>query len=186
MQVAPAHPSQIPFHFFPKSSSLPSLIPPVVVKKRVVPVPLRAPRATPRPLDDLHERKPSQAVISANVLASPPSPRESPLPRSPNVGRSAHAPLTRVTRLRHPHPLTHASRQSFPLHRRHAHLRNRSPTSLPPSTRSGSRSFSVRPTTDETIPRECHIDEDAVLDDTFLSSEKVVLGIMKSYVQCKS
>ena len=52
-----------------------------------------------------------------------PPPRESPLPRSPNVGRSARAPLTRVTRLRHPRPLTHASRRSFPLHRRHAHLR---------------------------------------------------------------
>ena len=107
MNVAPAHPPQIPFHFFPKSSSPPSLIPPVVVKKRVVPVPPQAPRATPRPLDNIHERKPSQAS-------------------------------------------------------------------------------SVLPITDESIPRECHIDEDAVLDDTFLSSEKVVLGIMKSYVQCKS
>jgi hypothetical protein len=115
-----------------------------------------------------------------------PPPRESPLPHSPNVGRSAGALLARVTRLRHPRPLTHTSRRSFPLHRRHAHLRvtDRLHHFHPPRVRIA---FLFRPsTTDETIPRECHIDEDAVLDDTFLSSEKVVLGIMKSYVQCKS
>ena len=95
-----------------------TVIPPVVVKKRVVPMPQQA----PRPLDDLHERKPSQAVISANLLAFGPPPRESPLPHSPNVGRSAHAPLAQVTQLRHPRPFTHASRRSFPLHRCHTHL----------------------------------------------------------------
>ena len=189
MQVAPAHPSQIPFHFFPKSSSLPSLIPPVVVKKRVVPVPPQAPRATPRPLDDLYERKPSQAVISTNVLASRPSPKR----KSPSALAQRRAKRARSSDSSDatPPPSSSYSRESSIVSSAsssRASTRNRSspPTSLPPSTRSGSRSSSVLPTTDEPIPRECHIDEDAVLDDTFLSSEKVVLGIMKSYVQCKS
>jgi len=166
-----------------------TVIPPVVVKKCVVPVPPQAPRATPRPLDDLHERKTSQAVISANVLASRPSPKR----KSPSALAQRRAKRARSSDSSDatPPPSSSYSRESSIVSSAsssRASTRNRSspPTSLPPSTRSGSRSSSVLPITDESIPRECHIDEDAVLDDTFLSSEKVVLGIMKSYVQCKS
>src|SRR6266851_2551693 len=101
-----------------------TVIPPVVVKKRVVPVPPQAPRATPRPLDDLHERKTSQAVISANVLASRPSPkRKSPSALAQRRAKRARSSDSSDATLLHPRPLTHASRRSFPLHRRHAHLR---------------------------------------------------------------
>ena len=100
-----------------------TVIPPVVVKKHVVTVPLRAPRATPRPLDDLHERKPSQAVISANLLASRPSPKS----KSPSALAQRRAKRARSSDLSDATPpplsLTHTSRRSFPLHRCHAHLR---------------------------------------------------------------
>lgn len=189
MQVVPAHPAQHPFHFFSKSSTPPSHIPPVVVKTRVVPLPQQAARIAPRPLDDLHDQKPLQAAIFANVLASRPAVKR----KSPN----AHTHNRRPKRARSsdssdatPPPSSSYSRESSIVSTAsssRASTRNRSspPTSLSPSTRSRSRSSSVLPIIDEPIPRECHIDEDAVLDDTFLSSEIVVLGIMKSYVQCQ-
>jgi hypothetical protein len=189
MQVAPAHPPQHPFHFFPKASSAPSHIPPVVVKTRVVTVPHQAARTAPRPLDDFHDRKPIQAVISANVLAPhPPAKRKSPYAYTERRAKRARSSDSSDAT---PPPSSSHSRESSIVSTAsssRSSTRNRSspPTSIPPSTRSRSRSSSVLPIIDEPIPRECHIDDDAVLDDAFLSSEKVVLGIIKSYVQCRS
>ncbi|KAH9992511.1 histone methylation protein DOT1-domain-containing protein [Russula compacta] len=186
MQVAPAHPPQLPFHFFPKSSTLPSHIPPVVVKTRVVPVPHQVVHPTPRPLETFHERKPSQP-ISPNVLATKPLPKR----KSPHAHTQRHAKRARSSDLSDatPPPSSARTRESSiasSTSSSRSSTRNRSspPTSIAPSTRSRSRSSSVLPIADEPIPRECHIDEDAVLDDdAFLSSEKVVLRLMKSYVR---
>jgi hypothetical protein len=189
MQLAPPHPPQHPFHFFPKPSSPPSHIPPVVVKTRVVTVPHHAARTAPRPRDDFHDRKPTQAVISTNVIASQPAAKR----KSPDAYTQRRAKRARSSDSSDatPPPSSSHSRESSIVSSAsssRSSTRNRSspPTSLPPSTRSRSRSSSVLPIVDEPIPRECHIDDDAVLDDTFLSSEKVVLGIIKSYVQCRS
>jgi hypothetical protein len=121
-----------------------TVIPPVVVKKRVVTVVplLRAPRATPRPLDDLYERKPSQAVISANLLASRPSPtRKSP---SALAQRRAKRARSSGSSDATPPPSSFYSRESSIVSSAslsHASTRNRSspPTSLPPSTHEADR-----------------------------------------------
>jgi hypothetical protein len=181
MQVASPLPPHIPFHFFPKSSSSSSHLPSVVVKTRAVPVPLQAVHATPTTTSNLHDRGPSQA---ANALTTRPSTKR----RSPHAHTQRYAKRARSSDSSDATPppsRTRASSVASSISSRSS-TRNRSspPTSLPPSTRCGSRSSSVLPISDEPIPRECHIDKDAVLDDTFLSSEKVVLGLMKSYVQC--
>jgi hypothetical protein len=188
MQVASPLPPQIPFHFFPKSasSSSSSHLPSVVVKTRAVPVPHQAVRDTPTTISNFHDRGLSHAATSANVLTMRPSTkRRSPHAHSQRCAKRARSSDSSDATPPPSSSRTRASSVASSISSR-ASTRNRSspPTSLPPSTRSGSRSSSVLPILDEPIPRECHIDEDAVLDDTFLSSEKVVLGLMKSYVQC--
>ncbi|KAI0288883.1 hypothetical protein BC826DRAFT_650488 [Russula brevipes] len=187
MQVAPAHPPQIPFHFFPKQPSPPSHLPPVVVRTRVVPVPHQPVRPTPRLLDHLHEQNTPQPAVSANVLTTRPSAKRKS-PHAHTQRRAKRARSSDSSDATPPPSSSSHSRESSIVSTAsssRASTRNRSspPTSLSPSTRSRSRSSSVLPTTEEPIPRECHIDEDAVLDDTFLSSEKVVLRLMKTYVQ---
>ena len=180
MQLAAAHPTQIPFHFFPKSSSS-SHPPSVAVKTRVVPVPHQL---TPAPTP-VHNNRPQQPrTLSTNRPTKRASTQQQRNERCAKRARSSD--LSDAT----PPPSSSRSRESSiasSSSSSRASTRNRSspPTSLPPSTRSSSRSSSVLPTTDEPIPRECHIHDDAVQDDdSFLSSEKVVLRLMKSYVQC--
>ncbi len=181
MQVASAHPPQIPFHFFPKSSSS-SHASSVVVKTRVVPVPPKPTRSTPTPVLNVHNRHQPLVAASANFTAKRRSPQQHSERRVKRARSSDSSDAT-------PPPSSSRSRESSiasTVSSSCTSSRNRSspPTSLPPSTRSRSRSSSVLPTTDEPIPRECHVHDDAVLDDSFLSSEKVVLRLMKSYVQC--
>lgn len=184
MQVASPLPPHVPFHFFPKSSSSPSHLPSVVVKTRAVPVPHQVARTTPGPHDNLNDQNLSQIADALTMRSS--TKRRSPhahTQRSPKRARSSDS--SDAT----PPPSSSRSRESSiasSVSSSRSSTRNRSspPTSVPPSTRSRSRSSSVLPFTDEPIPRECHIEEDAVLDETFLSSENVVLGLMKSYVQC--
>jgi hypothetical protein len=180
MQVASAHPPQIPFHFFPKSSSS-THTPSVAVKTRVVAVPPQLTRPATTSVLNVHDR-PQPRALSTN----PPTKRASTQQRTERCAKRARSSdLSDAT----PPPSWSRSRESSiasSSSSSRASTRNRSspPTSLPPSTRSSSRSSSVLPTTEEPIPRECHIHDDAVLDDSFLSSEKVVLRLMKSYVQC--
>ena len=190
MQVASPHPPQLPFHFFPKSSSSSHThVSPVVVKTRVISLPHQSPHPHPRPLDNLHETNPPQASLTAEVLAA----RSSAKRRSPYAHTQRRAKRARSSDSSDatPPPSSSRSRESsiasFASSSR-ASTRNRSspPTSLSSSTRSRSRSSSVLPIIEVPIPRECHIDEDAVFDDAFLSSEKVVLRLMKSYVRCQS
>jgi [histone H3]-lysine79 N-trimethyltransferase len=190
MQVASPHPPLPPFHFFPKSTSPPSQHPSVVVKTRVITVPQQSARSTPRPVDDLYQRNSSQAAASANGLTThPATKRHHPYPHSQRRAKRARSSDSSDAT---PPPPSSRSRESSiasSASSSRASTRNRSspPTSVAPSTRSRSRSSSVLPIiTDEPIPRECHIDEDAVLDDSLLSSENVVLSLMKSYVQCQS
>ncbi|KAH9963553.1 hypothetical protein BC827DRAFT_118497 [Russula dissimulans] len=186
MQVASTHPPQLPFHFFPKSSSSHTHLSSVVVKKRLVSKPHPSLHPPPRPLDDLLEQRLPQVPLTAEVLAA----RSSTKRRSPYAHAQRRAKRARSSDSSDatPPPSSSRSRESsiasFASSSR-ASTRNRSspPTSLPPSTRSRSRSSSVLPITDEPIPRECHINEDTVFDEAFLSSEKVVLRLMKSYVQ---
>ena len=183
MQVASPHPPQSPFHFFPKPSSS-SQIPSVSVKTRVVEVPPQLTRPAATPLLNVHHWSQPRA-LSRNPLAKRSSSQQHNGRRSKRARLSEHSDAT-------PPPSPSFSRESSIVSSisssSRASTRNRSspPTSLPPSTRSSSRSSSVLPTTDEPIPRECHIHHDAVLDDSFLSSEKVVLRLMKSYVRCWS
>ena len=178
-----SHPPQIPFHFFPKPSPS-SHTPSVAVKTRVVPVPPQLTRSIPTPALNVHSRPQPELPSSTN----PPTKRASTQQRSERCTKRArsseHSDAT-------PPPPSSRSRESSiasSTSSSRASTRNRSspPTSLSSSTRSRSRSSSVLPTTDEPIPRECHIHDDAVLDDSFLSSEKVVLRLMKSYVRCPS
>ena len=182
MQVASAHPPQIPFHFFPKSSSS-SHTPSVTVKTRVVSLPPQVTRPAPTPVLNVHNR-PQHRAPSSNPSAKRASTQQLNERCSKRARSSEHSDAT-------PPPSSSWSRESSIVSSSsssRASTRNRSspPTSLPPSTRSSSRSrsSSVLPTTDEPIPRECHIHDDAVLDDSFLSNEKVVLRLMKSYVRC--
>ena len=176
MQLAAAHPPQSSFHFFPKSSS--AHAPSVAVKTRVVPVPHELiPAPTP-----IHNR-PQPRALSTDRPAKRASTQQQRNERCTKRARSSD--LSDAT----PPPSSSRSRESSiasSSYSSRASTRNRSspPTSLPPSTRSSSRSSSVLPTTDDPIPRECHIHDDAIQDDSFLSSEKVVLRLMKSYVQC--
>ena len=180
MQLAMSHPPQIPFHFFPKTSSS-SHTPSLTVKTRVVPVPPQLTRSTPTPAFNSPQPRVAPPII-------PPTKRASTQQRNERCSKRArsseHSDAT-------PPPPSSRSRESSiasSTSSSRASTRNRSspPTSLSPSTHSRSRSSSVLPTTDEPIPRECHIHDDAVIDDSFLSSEKVVLRLMKSYVRCPS
>ncbi|KAI0247837.1 hypothetical protein BJV78DRAFT_863147 [Lactifluus subvellereus] len=187
MQLTSAHPPQIPFHFFPKSTSPPSHVPSVVVKTRVVTVPQQATRSasTPRQVDNLHQRNPSQVAPSTNVFTTHPATKRY-LPYAHSQRRAKRARSSDSSDATPPPPSrTRESSIASSASSSRASTRNRSspPTSVASSIRSRSRSSSVLPIFDDPIPRECHIDEDAVLDDTFLSSEKVVLRLMKSYVQ---
>ncbi|KAH8978675.1 hypothetical protein EDB92DRAFT_140460 [Lactarius akahatsu] len=180
MQVASAHPPQIPFHFFPKPSSS-SHAPSVAVKTRVVAVPPQVTRSTPTPVLNVHNRLQPRVAASTNPPAKRSSTQQLNERCSKRARSSEHSDAT-------PPPSSSCSRESsiaFSISSSRSSTRNRSspPTSLAPSTRSRSRSSSVLPTTDEPIPRECHIHDDAVLDDSLLSSEKVVLRLMKSYVR---
>ncbi|KAH9028320.1 hypothetical protein EDB84DRAFT_279207 [Lactarius hengduanensis] len=180
MQVASAHPPQIPFHFFPKPSSS-SHAPSVAVKTRVVAVPPQLTRSTPTPVLNVHNRLQPRVAPSTNPPAKRSSTQQLNERCSKRARSSEHSDAT-------PPPSSSWSRESSiasSISSSRSSTRNRSspPTSLAPSTRSRSRSSSVLPTTDEPIPRECHIHDDAVLDDSFLSSEKVVLRLMKSYVR---
>ncbi|KAH9171706.1 histone-lysine N-methyltransferase [Lactarius sanguifluus] len=180
MQVASAHSPQIPFHFFPKPSSS-SHAPSVAVKTRVVAVPPQVTRSTPTPVLNVHNRPQPRVAPPTNRPAKRGSTQQLNERRSKRARSSEHSDAT-------PPPSSSCSRESSiasSISSSRSSTRNRSspPTSLAPSTHSRSRSSSVLPTTDEPIPRECHIHDDAVLDDSFLSSEKVVLRLMKSYVR---
>ncbi|KAI9451532.1 hypothetical protein F5148DRAFT_542878 [Russula earlei] len=187
MQVVSPHPPQIPFHFFPKPSSTPPHVPSVVVKTRVVSVPPQSVFPHRTPPDDLREQRPLHAALSSSRLTphsstkrrSPFAPSQRRAKRARSSDSSDATPPPSSSRSRESSIASSASSSS------RASTRNQSspPISPPPSTRSRSRSSSVLPVTDESTPRDCHIDEDAVFDDAFLSSEKVVLRIIKSYVQ---
>ncbi|KAI0297535.1 S-adenosyl-L-methionine-dependent methyltransferase [Multifurca ochricompacta] len=183
MQVAPPHTHhQVPFHFFPKSTST-SHAPPVVVKTRVVAVPHQVARSNPRPVEDPHERQSPQVASMSTTRTL--SKRKSTHPHTQY--RAKRARSSDSSDATPPPPLSRSRESSIvsSVSSSRTSTRNRSspPTSVPPSTHSRSRSSSVLPTIDEPIPRECHIDEDAILDETLLSSERVVLRLMKSYVQ---
>ncbi|KAI0264980.1 S-adenosyl-L-methionine-dependent methyltransferase [Gloeopeniophorella convolvens] len=181
--LAPAHPPTLPFHFFPKSSSPAAS---AAVRTRVVTVPHHVTRTAPRSVELPYGHQQSQATASTS--APPPrlhTKRKSPQADAPRrTKRARSSDLSDAT----PPPSTPRTRESSIVStasssRSSTCNRSTPPTSEPPSRGSTSRSSSVHPATDEPIPRECHIDEDVVPDDAFLSSEDVVRGIMKSYVQ---